>query len=74
MKDSNENVTGEVFIGQQDFERVMDFPNTWRLQKVGDRLEARGTFRGEGVKKQTILANQQNRKGANKNVYLVSEM
>lgn len=56
LKDSANNITGEVVIDTKDLERVKDFPNTWRLQQLKNKGEVRGTVRVNGVKKQTTLA------------------
>lgn len=56
LKDSVDKITGEVVINLTDLERVREFPNTWRLQKIGDREEVRGTYSVKGVKRQTTLA------------------
>ncbi|MDQ1146060.1 hypothetical protein QE429_002887 [Bacillus sp. SORGH_AS 510] len=56
LKNSKDNITGEALINIRDLEKVQLFPNTWRLQKLGERQEVRGTYRVEGIKKQVTLA------------------
>ncbi|WML48479.1 hypothetical protein RCG23_25170 [Neobacillus sp. PS3-34] len=55
LKDSTNNITGEALIDIEDLEKVKEFPNTWRYQKLGNRVEVRGTITNNGIKKQTTL-------------------
>ncbi|MCM3764485.1 hypothetical protein [Neobacillus niacini] len=56
LQDQKGNITNEAVIDLMDLNLIKQFPNTWRLQSLKNRMEVRGTYRVEGEKKQTTLA------------------